>query len=312
VSREPRVTVVVLAYNRPAELATVLRRLAELPERPAVVVVDNASTVPLAAVARRHRGVALVRCARNLGAAGRNAGVARVRTPYVAFCDDDTWWAPGALARAADLLDAHPAVATVAARVLVGVDEAEDPTCRAMAASPLDARGLPGPALVSFMAGACVMRADAYRAAGGYEPRLFLGAEELLLSLDIAARGGRIVYAREVATHHHPSPSGRDPRGRWAAEARNRAWIAWMRLPWPDAWRATVDAFAQAHARGVLGRAAREALDGLPWALSRRRVVPPRVARDFATVFGRTAARQRRPAADLARPSTSGPPTSTA
>jgi GT2 family glycosyltransferase len=310
-TREPRVTVVVLAHDRPLELALVLRRLAALPERPAVVVVDNASTVPLAGVVRRQRGVALVRCARNLGAAGRNAGVARVHTPYVAFCDDDTWWAPGALARAADLLDAHPDVAVVAARVLVGADDVEDPTCRAMAASPLDGRGLPGPALVSFMAGACVMRADAYRAAGGYEPRLFLGAEELLLSLDVAARGGRIVYAREVATHHHPSPTGRDPRGRWIAEARNRAWIAWMRLPWPLAWRATADALAQAHARGVLAPAARAALAGLPWALSRRRVVPAPVARDFAAVFGRAPAARPGDAAGRARPPASGSTAST-
>jgi len=48
-----------------------------------------------------------VRCDENRGAAGRNAGVARVHTPYVAFCDDDTWWAAGALAHACDLLDEH-------------------------------------------------------------------------------------------------------------------------------------------------------------------------------------------------------------
>ncbi|MDO0931403.1 hypothetical protein QQY66_06815 [Streptomyces sp. DG2A-72] len=29
-------------------------------------------------------------------------------TPYVAFSDDDSWWTPGALRQAADLLDVHP------------------------------------------------------------------------------------------------------------------------------------------------------------------------------------------------------------
>ena len=48
-----------------------------------------------------------------------------------------------------------------------------------MAASPLDARGLPGPALIGFMAGAVVMRTAAYREVGGYEPRLFHTADEI-------------------------------------------------------------------------------------------------------------------------------------
>ena len=32
---------------------------------------------------------------RNLGAVGRDLAMNHVRTPYVAFCDDDSWWEPG-------------------------------------------------------------------------------------------------------------------------------------------------------------------------------------------------------------------------
>ena len=286
---DPRVTVVLLTHDRPDELARTLRRLRELPERPAVVVVDNASARNLAPVLARQPGVELVRSRRNLGAAGRNLGVARVRTPYVAFCDDDTWWAPGALAHAAGLLDAHPAVAVLSARVLVGEGEAEDPTCAAMAASPLDAHGLPGPALVSFMAGACVMRTAAYRAAGGYEPRLFLGAEELLMSLDIAALGGRIVYAPEVVTHHHPSDRARDPRRRCIAVARNRLWIACMRLPWGLAWALAREALGQVATSAVpLAQAALADLEALIeyvaaelWPAGQEQTLPPGAEPDW-------------------------------
>src|SRR5690606_17257775 len=144
-----------------------------------IVVVDNASSDGTSAIVRRRfPQVVLVSAEANLGAAGRNAGVARVTTPYVAFSDDDTWWLPDALEQAADLLDRHPQVAAVAARVLVVPGRRTDPTCLQMARSPLPSEGLPGPRLAAFMAGAVVMRADAYRAVGGYEPRLFLGAEE--------------------------------------------------------------------------------------------------------------------------------------
>src|SRR4051812_36761954 len=102
----------MITHNRRAEALQTLARLAQLPERPPVIVVDNASSDGTAAsVARRHPWVVVIPADRNLGAVGRNVAVERVTTPYVAFCDDDTWWAPGALERAAATLDAHPTVA---------------------------------------------------------------------------------------------------------------------------------------------------------------------------------------------------------
>ena len=48
-----QVAVVVATYNRCSELLTTLGQLAGLPERPEVVVVDNASTDGTAAAVRR-------------------------------------------------------------------------------------------------------------------------------------------------------------------------------------------------------------------------------------------------------------------
>lgn len=283
---ERRVSVVVLTHDRIEELGRCLDALTRLPERPALIVVDNASRDGSAEhVARCHPEAELVRCTRNLGAAGRNAGVARVRTPYVAFCDDDTWWAAGALTRAADLLDGHPRVAAIAAHVLVGADERDDPTCAAMAASPLGVTGLPGPALVSFMAGAVVMRKAAFLDAGGYEPRLFLGAEEALLSMDLLAAGWHIVYVRDVVTHHHPSLA-RDRHARRVMLARNRIWLAWLRLPWRLAWCESRMVAREAAAAGLLRAALGHALVGLPWVLRRRRVLPAHVVEMLQRVYG--------------------------
>src|SRR5439155_15980749 len=98
-----------------------LEHLAGLPEKPHLVLVDNASTNDtLALVARRYPQIEVVAAGRNLGAAGRTLGVRRVSTPYVALCDDDTWWEPGGLGRAADLFDAHARLGVLTARVLVG------------------------------------------------------------------------------------------------------------------------------------------------------------------------------------------------
>lgn len=272
-------TVVVLTYRRPAELRRTLQRTMALRAPPPVVVADNGGDAATRAlVEREFPSVRLLTMGRNLGAAARNAGVARAATPYVAFCDDDTWWEEGSLARAVALLDAHPAIAVLCARVLVGPDEIEDPTCAAMARSPLPRAGLPGPALLGFLAGASVVRRSAFLEAGGYEPRFLIGGEEALLSLDLLARGWRICYAPQLTVHHYPSAQ-RDSALRRRLLRRNALWLAWLRLPvgmmLSDTWRACLAAL---HRRDD-ALAALAALRGLPWALARRRVIPAPLAR---------------------------------
>lgn len=299
---EPRASIVVLTRNRAAELCCSLRHLMLLPGSLPVIVVDNASTDGTPEIVRRcFPQVDLVTCDVNRGAAGRNAGVARVRTPVVAFCDDDTWWQPGSVERAADVLEQYPQVAAVAARILVGERQRIDANCRRMALSPLPSEDLPGPRLAAFMAGAVVMRTDAFRAVGGYEPRLFLGAEESLMALDLMARDWSIVYCPDVVTCHRPSRS-RNSLQRRSQVLRNRLWIGWMRLPPGDAARETAAVLRDAWRQDVLLRTAASVLAGLPWAFSRRRVVPPATLAAWRLVFGR------RPTTRPARPLAERPP----
>ncbi len=68
-----------------------------------------------------------------------------------------------------------PRVAVLAARIEVGESQQLDATCEAMKTSPLGAQGLPGPALISFLAGASVFGPNFSKAIGGLEPRLFIG-----------------------------------------------------------------------------------------------------------------------------------------
>ncbi|WP_027800732.1 glycosyltransferase family 2 protein [Paraburkholderia dilworthii] len=268
-----RISVVVLTHNRADELVATLERLLALPENPPVFVADNGSNDNTVALVKTlFPTVCIIECGANLGAAGRNRAAACVGTDYVAFCDDDTWWEPGSLERAVQLLDAWPNVGVLSARVVVGEDKVTDPTCSVMRASPLGSDGLPGPALIGYMAGACVFRSSLFRQLGGYEPRLFIGGEEELVALDVLASGHAIVYCDQLTVHHHPSPS-RDSGLRRRTLARNAAWIAWLRLPWPEASRTTVQALTTFSREGTLARDGLALLRGFTWALRRRKPV---------------------------------------
>jgi GT2 family glycosyltransferase len=263
------ISVVIATRDRRRELLHTLERLAALDDAPPVIVVDNASSDGTPdAVRGAHPAVTVVALHRNLGAAARTIGARRAATPYVAFCDDDSWWAPGALERARGHFARTPWMALLAGRILVGPEERLDPTCAAMAESPLPERDdLPGPPILGFLACGVVVRRDAFLAAGGFSERLFIGCEESLLALDLAAAGWSLAYACDVVAHHHPA-RGQRP-GRDALLVRNALLVTWLRRPAPVAVAATARALRQGHAPAVAAAAR-----ALPWVLHERRVVP--------------------------------------
>ncbi|MFI0352683.1 glycosyltransferase family 2 protein [Actinomadura sp. 9N407] len=266
----PDVTIVVATRDRAAELRRSLAR-----HTAPVIVVDNASEDDTAEVAEE-AGARLVRLPRNHGAAARNVGVRMATTRYVAFADDDSWWAPGALERAVAVMDAHPRTALVAARVLVGERQRLEPVSELMARSPLGRPDdLPGRAILGFLACSALVRRDAFLAAGGFSETLHFAGEEELLALDLAAAGWGLAYLPELVVHHHPSPHRPDSRLRRRREARNRLLTAWLRRPLPVFVRAALTSLASRDGRGGLADAAR----AWPQVADARRPVPPEVER---------------------------------
>jgi GT2 family glycosyltransferase len=276
-----RCTVVIATRGRRESLLHSLERLRALLGDPPVIVVDNGSRDgSVAAVRSAHPDVDIVALDHNLGAPARNVGVRLARTPYVAFADDDSWWATGALARSVELFDAHPRLGLIGARILVGPEEREDPTTAVMAASPLrPPPGLPGPAVLGFLACGAVVRRSAFLEVGGFDELLFFLGEEQRVALDLSAQGWHLSYADDVVAHHHPSPPG-DPVGRRRRQLRNDVLTAWLRRPARVAVSRTV-ALGAAALRGdrTAGGALGEVLVRLPHAWRSRVRLPAAVER---------------------------------
>ncbi|MQA31959.1 glycosyltransferase [Modestobacter roseus] len=264
-------TCVVASRNRREDL------LASLPRHEApVVLVDNASTDDTVAAVRAARPeVTVVPLPDNTGALARTVGVERAGTPFVAFTDDDSWWAPGDLAKAVEIMRAHPRLGLLAARILVGPEERLDPVCEVMAASPLGTDpDLPGPSLLGFVACAALVRAEAFTAAGGFDPVVRFPGEEERLALDLAAAGWGLAYVDEVTVHHHPSTRRDASAVRQAGLWRSRVLTALMRYPLRDLAGQVLSAL-RAGRPGLRGLAG--ALPRVPAALRRRRVLPTTV-----------------------------------
>lgn len=281
---DARTTVVIATRNRRETLVRTLDRIRALPERPPVVVADNGSEDgTVAAVRRCHPGVQVIGLERNLGSAARNAGVLAASTPFVAFNDDDSWWAPGALAESERLFDSHPGLGLIAAKVLVGPEERLDPTCAEMSRSELPRGGLPGPGLLGFIACGAVVRRSAFLAAGGFHERLGIGGEEELLALALSEAGHGLAYAEQIRAYHHPCGQ-RDPAARRRTVLRNGLWAAWLRRRPTSATLRTLRLLAgyTRDPRAALG--ALDALRGARWVLRDRRPITAELDRSIRSL----------------------------
>ncbi len=237
-----RVSVVMLTHNRADQTLRSLGELSALAERPPLVVIDNASSDGTAAAVRReYPDVRVIELAENIGAAARNHGVEAVDTEYVAFSDDDSWWAPGALARAVEAFERHPRLGALHGRILVGADQCEDPICAELRDSPLPGDpSLPGTLLLGFLACAIVFRRAAFEAVNGFEPNVMIGGEEEWLACDLAGAGWEIRYLPEIVAHHHPPRrAGAAADARRRIGLRNTLWFSWLRRPVGSALRRT-------------------------------------------------------------------------
>jgi GT2 family glycosyltransferase len=291
-----RLTIVVLTHNRLRRVAQTIEELLALPERCALIVIDNGSQDDSAQHLRHcFPDISVVRLESNVGASARNIGALQAETPYVAFCDDDTWWSPGGLSRAVHVLDTHRTIGLLCARVLVGAELREDPASRLMADSPFADDVLPATRLLGFLAGACVVRRAAFLEAGGYQSVFFLGGEEDLLALDLAAHGWHLVYMPDLIVHHHPAPRT-DMLQRAQLMRRNEVWTAWLRRPLPVAWAKTRRALVEAAQEGELLRFIAQVAAGAWWVARHRKPLPPAVEMMRRELDGQTTAVRERAA----------------
>jgi len=280
---------VIASRDRAAELASVIERLLDTTGCPMVVVDNDSRDDSVATVkrisARAAGRLTLVELDTNRGAVGRNAGVAVSSTPYVAFCDDDSWWQPDAPGIAERTFDAHPAVGLLAARTIVLPRNEEDAFSTMLADSPLGRRpDLPGPSILGFMSCAAIVRRSAFEAAGGFSEILHFRGEEMLLAVDMAALGWELCYLPALVAMHQPSQVRATTAAQAARVMRNDVLTTWLRRPGRHCLRASGTLLAATTRDAEHARAAGEAVLRLPVVLTQRRRLPHRVERALAVL----------------------------
>jgi glycosyltransferase involved in cell wall biosynthesis len=185
-----------------------------------LVVVDNASTVPLLELPSGARHITLAE-RQSIGGA-RNAGLAHVHTPFVLFADADDQITPGSLVHNLTLLRRRPDAAGVLGRSLIEEHGHHRRGLRPTISFRLACRVTPWLASLFWLTGyqcsitSTVLRTDTVRRAGGFADDNI--AEDWQLAARMARRGRFICLDEPVRIYHrhthaarntaaHPSPS---------------------------------------------------------------------------------------------------------
>jgi N-acetylglucosaminyl-diphospho-decaprenol L-rhamnosyltransferase len=231
----PPVTAVILAFNR---RRAVERVLAELDAQGCVdeVIVVDTGTDGTAEMARG-RGLTTIEPG-DIGAAGRNHGAEAARHELVLMLDDDSYPEPGAVEVLAAAMHANPrlAVATGLIRdmswegdVLLDTQPGSfDWFLRAgRAGDPPE-----GFETFFFAEGGCLVRRDAFLAAGGFFAPYFFTLSELDATMRLAGDGWEVRYFPSAAFAHLKSREARPSYDRTLRlRIRNQLWHYWLRYP---------------------------------------------------------------------------------
>ena len=273
-----QVTAVIVSYQVRRHLVRCLRSVLRSSERPAIVVVDNASADGSAEmVEKEFPSVRLIRNQANLGfAAASNLGIKASDTPYVLSLNPDTEVTLSAIGILREFLDANRLVGAVGPRI-IRPDGSLDFAARRSFPTPATAfarlsnlsrifptssrfgrynltyRSPDETQEIDSGTGACLMlRRQALDQVGLFDEAFFMYGEDLDLCFRLKQGGWKIIYLPAAEVLHYKGQSSRQVSYRMIREFHRSMLIFFNKhyrstTPWP---------VAQLVAAGVAGRCA--------------------------------------------------------
>ena len=217
----PTVSIIILNYNGLEHTEHCLTSLAGMDfpsSQMEIIVVDNASTDGSAElIERQFPHVRLIKNATNLGfSQGANLGASAATGKYLAFLNNDMRVSPNWRSELVKTALADEQYAVVGSVILNWegvahdfVGRPDDAFCLATAPPPLLTYAMPDGVrdFLFVSAGAALVRADAFRECGGFDPDYFMYHEDVDLCWRLWLRGYRCALAPQSITYHRGGAS---------------------------------------------------------------------------------------------------------
>ena len=224
-----KISIVILTFNRRDRIENHMQVLAEIYYSPLeIIVVDNCSDEPLDDLVSRDARACLVRNATNMGAVGRNSGMAIASGDIVITLDDDVYGLTDEHLHALCQLMANPQVGAVVFRV------EEEGTGRIINwCHPYDQVAHGGREFETndLSEGAVAFRNRALRQVGLYPEYFFISHEGPDLAIRLINAGWRLLYSPAIVVIHLRDQRNRASWRRYYFDTRNKLWLVLRNFP---------------------------------------------------------------------------------
>jgi GT2 family glycosyltransferase len=231
----PLVSIVIITWNRQEDvLETVQSIYDQAYQNFEIIVVDNGSTDGTVEALRQTRPeVRLVALDRNLGIAGRNAGIAAARGDIIFCLDSDASLGHDTLTNLVRKFQAEPEVGIINSKIVNAYTKKLDGgpgwayTEKQKANQDLEFLSW------NFSEGGAAIRKEVFDQVGLFWNLLFFGCEGQEFSLRVWDAGYKVLYYPKAIVYHRASPQARvadDERD--FLFFRNSLYIYLARYPW--------------------------------------------------------------------------------
>lgn len=229
VIKQVEVSIVLLTYNRREPLIQnldkLLASLAPLSAKLEFIVVDNASTDGIAEVLEaNYPDIFLVRNEKNLGAVGRNTGIAAAQGKIILTLDDDVGdITPSDIKNICDQFDKDKELGALCFKVVRHTNGQLCNWCHHK-----DPEQYADQCFFTYeiSEGAVAFRSAALSASGLYSQELFISHEGFELAIRLLNAGYSIKYDGNIVVTHSHEESGRSSWRRYYYDTRNLLVIA--------------------------------------------------------------------------------------
>jgi GT2 family glycosyltransferase len=232
---EPLISVVIITWNRKAEVLETVRSVYDQSYKNfEVIVVDNGSTDDTASALRtQYPAVNLLQLDQNEGVTARNLGIKVARGDVVFCLDSDASLDCSTLRNIIFRFEKSEEIGVINSKIVNASTQQPDQNAGWAYGEKQRAKIDQEFFCHNFSEGGCAIRKSVFTQTGLFWDKLFFGREGEEFSLRVLDAGFKILYYPQAVIYHRVSPDLRpfDPLRQYY-DLRNSLYIYLVRYPW--------------------------------------------------------------------------------
>lgn len=229
ISELPKLSVVVLTFSRPSEILNNITQLLTLTYKDLeIVVVDNASEIPVSSILPEDPRVKIIILEENVGVAGRNVGISAASGEIIITLDDDvTGITDDSIDKILELFE-KPDIAAINFKVL---DEKTGEITNWCHHRMQEIYSDISFDTYEISEGAVAFKKNIIVQAGMYPSLFFISHEGPDLAIRIMDLGYRVIFTPEIIVKHSHCQVARVDWRRYYYDTRNAVWLVTRSFP---------------------------------------------------------------------------------